>query len=381
MCLSSLLVASILLAGGPVQTAKPDAPTVSPQAQSPDGMVWVTGGEFIMGTDDPRSFPNERPGHRVRVDGFWMDATAVTNAEFRAFVEATKYVTVAERAVDWEELKKQVPEGTPKPPEEMLQPGSLVFTPPSHAVDLRDMSNWWTWTIGANWRHPQGPNSTIEGKDAWPVVHIAWEDAVAYAKWAGKRLPTEAEWEFAARGGTVTRYPWGDDFIPQTGPHAGKHMANTFTGDFPHRNTAADGFPLVAPVRSFPANSFGLYEMVGNVWNWTADIYAADAHVESLRAASEAPGGCCINPRGPSQGFDPTRPIADALQRVTKGGSYLCNPSYCESYRATARRGMPPDTGTEHIGFRCVKDGPKPQQPPQPTPVDAPPTSAPDKRP
>lgn len=351
-----------LLAVAAAQQATAPAST-PPVAAKPAGMVWIPGGEFTMGTDDTRSFPNERPAHRVKVDGFWMDETAVTNAQFRAFVEATKYVTVAERAVDWEELKKQVPEGTPKPPDEMLKPGSLVFTPPDRAVDLREMANWWTWTTGANWRHPQGPNSSIDGKDNLPVVHIAWEDAAAYAAWAGKRLPTEAEWEFAARGGSTTRYPWGEDFVPKDGPHAGVFMANTFTGEFPHRNTKEDGFALAAPVKSFPPNGYGLYEMVGNVWNWTADLYRADAHVERQKAAKESPEGCCINPRGPMTSHDPSRPVPVSEERVTKGGSYLCNPSYCESYRATARRGMPPDTGTEHIGFRCVKDAPRPAAP------------------
>jgi formylglycine-generating enzyme required for sulfatase activity len=344
---------------------QPAPPAAAPEKPvSPPGMVWIPGGEFTMGTDDERSFPNERPAHRVRVDAFWMDETAVTNAQFRAFVEATGYVTIAERAIDWEELKKQVPPGTPKPPDEMLQPGSLVFTPPSHAVDLREMRNWWTWTTGANWRQPQGPGSSIAGKDTLPVVHVAWEDANAYAKWAGKRLPSEAEWEFAARGGRSARYPWGDDFIPKDGPHAGAFMANTFTGEFPHRNTKEDGFALVAPVKSFPPNGYGLYEMVGNVWNWTADLYRADAHAERQKTAKESPEGCCINPRGPATSHDPARPVPPSEERVTKGGSYLCNPSYCESYRATARRGMPPDTGTEHIGFRCVQDAKVP--PPAP---------------
>ncbi len=320
-------------------------------------MVWIAGGEFVMGTDDPMSMANERPAHRVRVDGFFIDQTDVTNAQFLAFVAATGYVTVAERPVDWEELKKQVPPGTPRPAEELLKPGSLVYTPPDHAVDVRDMSNWWTWTTGADWRHPSGPSSSIEGKDDYPVVQIAWEVAVAYAKWAGKRLPTEAEWEYASRGGLQSkRYPWGDEFIPSTGELAGKYMTNTFTGDFPYNNTKADGFEGVAPVKSFLPNGYGLYDMVGNVWNWTADLYRADTNAQLAKQASESETGCCVNPKGPLTSFDPTREMSDTPQRVTKGGSFLCNPSYCESYRSSARRGTPPDTGTMHIGFRCVKD-------------------------
>lgn len=340
------------------------APTLlnhKPVETAPAGMVFIAGGEFTMGADDPKSMPNERPAHRVKIDGFWMDQTAVTNAQFRAFVDATGYVTTAERPVDWEELKKQVPPGTPKPPAEMLAPGSLVFTPPDRAVDLRDMSQWWTWTAGADWKHPQGPDSTIEGKDDLPVVQVSWDDAAAYAKWAGKRLPTEAQWEFASRGGLESkRYSWGDEFIPSTGAFAGRHMANTWTGDFPHRNDHADGHIGVAPVKSFPPNAFGLYDMAGNVWNWTADLYRADANAQLAEQGRESAdrGGpaCCLNPQGPLTSFDPTREIADSPQRVIKGGSFLCNPSYCESYRPSARRGTPPDTGTQHIGFRCVRD-------------------------
>jgi sulfatase modifying factor 1 len=321
-------------------------------ASGPPGMVWVPGGEFVMGTDDERSMPNERPAHRVHIDGFWMDATDVTNAEFAKFIAATGYKTVAERPVDWEELKKQLPTGTPRPPDDMLQPGSLVFTPPDHPVNLRDMNGWWTWTSGANWRHPQGPKSSIDGKDNLPVVQVAWEDALAYAKWAGKRLPTEAEWEFAARGGAAknTRYWWGDIFRPD-----GKSMANTWDGDFPYRNIRTDGYVGVAPVRAFPPNGYGLYDMAGNVWQWTADLYRADTHALNLEASRKT-NGCCMNPTGPTSTFDPGRPVQDNPERVTKGGSFLCNVSYCESYRPTARRGMPPDTGTEHLGFRCIKD-------------------------
>lgn len=311
----------------------------------PPGMVWIPAGEFVMGTDDPDSMSNERPAHTVRLDGFWMDEHPVTNAEFRAFVRATGHVTTAEKPVDWDELKKQVPPGTPKPPEERLRPGSLVFTPPDHPVDLRDMSGWWTWTTGANWKNPDGPNSSIAGKDDYPVVQVSWDDAAAYATWAGKRLPTEAEWEYAARGGARkhTRYHWGDEFRP-----GGKYMANTFTGEFPFKNSAEDGYAGVSPVRAFPPNGYGLYDMGGNVWNWTADIYRADTHAGAKSA------GACYNPTGPKSAFDPTREVPTFVERVIKGGSFLCHPSYCESYRPTARRGTPPDTGSSHVGFRCV---------------------------
>ena len=315
-----------------------DAPTTAPA-----GMKWIPAGLFTMGTNDEKSMANERPAHGVQISGFWMDEHPVTNAEFRKFVQATGYVTVAERPVDWEELKKQVPPGTPKPPEEMLKPGSLVFTPPDHAVDLRDMANWWTWTIGANWQHPQGPKSNLDGKDLLPVVQVNWDDAVAYAKWAGKRLPTEAEWEYAARGGatTNTRYAWGDSLVVN-----GKYMANTFTGKFPYQNTSEDKFAGVAPVGSFPANGYGLVDMGGNVWNWCSDFYADDANARLAKQAIAS------DPQGPDKTFSAANPLAN--EHVIKGGSYLCHPAYCESYRPTARRGTPTDTGSEHVGFRCA---------------------------
>ena len=316
-------------------------------ADAPPGMRWIPAGQFTMGTNDPHSMANERPAHRVKLDGFWIDEHDVTNAEFRKFVEATHYVTTAERPIDWDELKKQLAPGTHRPSDEMLQPGSLVFTPPDHPVDLRSVANWWTWTHGADWRHPQGPQSNIDGKDDHPVVQVSWDDAVAYAKWAAKRLPTEAEWEYAARGGLEQkRYAWGDEFRP-----GGKFMANIFTGEFPWHNTAEDGFAGTSPVKSFPPNGYGLYDMGGNVWNWCNDFYADNIHVREASDAA-APGGCC-NPTGPDATFSAHNPFA--IERVIKGGSFLCNPSYCESYRPSARRGTPPDTGMGHIGFRCAK--------------------------
>jgi len=282
-------------------------------------MRWIPAGEFTMGTDDAHGMANEHPAHRVRIDGFWMDDHPVTNAEFARFVAATGYVTTAEKAPDWEELKKQVPPGTPKPDASVLVPGSAVFVPPRGPVPLTDVSAWFQWTPGASWRHPEGPASTIDDRSAHPVVHVSWDDAVAYATWAGKELPTEAEWEFAARGGLEgKRFNWGDDAKP-----ADRHMANTFQGDFPYRQTAEDGFSGTSPVKSFPPNGYGLFDMAGNVWQWTADTYHS--------AESPAP------------------------QRVIKGGSFLCHESYCESYRPSARRGMASDTGASHVGFRLVR--------------------------
>ena len=323
---------------------------------TPPGMVWIPAGAFTMGSDDPGGFVNERPAHRVTVRGFWMDRTPVTNETFARFVAATGYITVAEKPLDWATLQPQLPPGTPRWPASELAPGSLVFTPPGHPVPLSDLAAWWRWVKGADWRHPQGPGSTLQGLDHYPVVHIAWPDAMAFARWAGKRLPTEAEWEFAAHGGTRTRYWWGDALTVN-----GKFMANTFQGEFPNRDTAEDGYTGPSPVDAFPANGYGLRDMGGNVWNWCADIYRADTF-----AWLAGRGEVCGNPTGPLPGQpareipgDPSPPdYPGQVRYVTKGGSYLCNGSYCESFRPAARRGVPPDTGSSHVGFRCVSDDP-----------------------
>lgn len=313
----------------------------------PPGMTLVHGGMFQMGSSRPESRKNEQPPHTVTVSSFWMDTHDVTNEDFAKFVTATGYKTTAERPIDWQQLKKQLPEGTPKPADEMLQPGSLVFTPPKGKVDLNNMNAWWQWVKGASWQHPEGPNSNIMGREKHPVVQVSWDDAAAYAKWAGKRLPTEAEWEYAARGGQDgKRFSWGEEFRP-----GGKWMANTWTGEFPFKNTQEDGFAGTAPVGSFPANAYGLYDMGGNVWNWCSDWYRPDTH------ARQKLTGECSDPQGPRASYNPTTPY-QTEERVTKGGSFLCQDTYCESYRPSARRGTPPDTGMSHIGFRCVRDVP-----------------------
>jgi formylglycine-generating enzyme len=370
---SALLILLALLAIGPQDVSPCCAPPgrlaaaalaavrFDEERRGPDttGMVYLPGGEFTMGSTDPLARPDETPVHRVRVQGFWIDRTEVTNAQFADFVKATGYKTVAERPVDWEELKKQVPEGTPRPPDAVLEPGSLVFTPPDHPVDLARYDLWWSWTHGADWRHPEGPDSSIEDRMDHPVVQVAWEDAQAYARWAGKRLPTEAEWEYAARGGLDGAVnTWGDKPV-------GPAHSNIWTGHFPDRNTAEDGFVRTAPVGSFPPNGFGLVDMSGNVWEWCSDLYRVDAYARRLLSAGGL-GTVIVDPAGPTSSLDPRNPNAPE-SRVQRGGSYLCNDSYCASYRPSARMGCPPDTGMSHIGFRCVADVP----PPNPDPKSA----------
>jgi sulfatase modifying factor 1 len=278
--------------------------------------------------------PDARPVHRVYVDGFWMDKTVVTNAQFAAFVKATGYVTIAEQTPKAEDF--------PGAPPEVLVPGSVVFAPPKTPVPLDNYLQWWTYIKGANWRHPAGPGSDVKGRDTFPVIHVAYADAAAYAKWAGKRLPTEAEFEFAARGGLSGQlYAWGDDLKP-----GGKWMANIFEGKFPVNDTGDDGFKGIAPVAQFPPNGYGLYDMAGNVWEWTSDWYRPD-YFERL-----AREGVARNPQGPEASFDPTEP--GAKKRVHKGGSFLCTDQYCTRYMVGTRGKGEEDTGTNHLGFRCV---------------------------
>lgn len=312
--------------------------------KTPEGMVWIPGGKFIQGArpGDDMALPHEKPAHEVMVDGFFMDKTEVTNADFKKFVEATGYVTVAERKLDWEEIKKQLPPGTPKPADSILQPGSLVFKKTKESVpNLYDYSQWWEWKIGANWRHPYGPDSSIEGKENYPVVHVAYEDAQAYCEWAGRRLPTEAEWEYAARGGQPNaRFTWGDDETKLS------EKANTWEGEFPTSNTKADGFEGVAPVKSFPENPYGLFDMAGNVWEFTQDWYNVNYYSE-LKSQ-----GLVKDPQGPDSAYNPNNPRIE--EKVIKGGSFLCNASYCASFRISARMANSLDSSHEHLGFRTV---------------------------
>jgi sulfatase modifying factor 1 len=300
--------------------------------------VWLPGGTFAMGSD--HHYPEEAPVHDVRVDGFWIDPVPVTNEAFAAFVAATGYLTVAERPLD--------PAQFPGAPAEKLVPGSLVFTGSAGPVDLRHLSQWWAWTPGACWHRPLGPGGGIDDLGDHPVVHIADEDAIAYAEWAGKSLPTEAEWEYAARGGLDGAvFTWGDDLRP-----GGHLMANYWNGDFPWRNTLEDGFSRTSPVGSFPPNGYGLYDMAGNVWEWTADWYTAD-HAAFVGDA------CCVplNPTGttPDASLDPRQPQFAVPRKVIKGGSHLCADTYCLRYRPAARRPQMIDTGMSHLGLRCVR--------------------------
>jgi len=300
-------------------------------------MVWIPGGTFRMGSD--KHYPEERPAHRVSVDGFWMDRAPVTNERFARFVEATGYVTFAETVPKAEDYPGALPE--------MLFAGSLVFVKPAGPVDTRDFSNWWQWLRGAQWRHPRGAESTLDGMTDHPVVHVTFVDAEELARWEGKTLPSEAEWEFAARGGLDgADYAWGDEFLPND-----HYLANTWQGEFPWQNLAKDGFEFTSPVGSFPANGYGLFDTIGNVWEWTTDWYQPKHPAEVVKA-------CCVprNPRGPrlQDSFDPCQPDIKIPRKVLKGGSHLCAPNYCRRYRPAARFPEPIDTSTSHLGFRCI---------------------------
>jgi formylglycine-generating enzyme len=310
---------------------------------SHSGMVLIHGGSFEMGGDNDQASSDEYPKHKVSVSSFYIDVTEVTNAQFKKFVDATGYITTAEQKPNWEELKKSVPPGTPKPPDSVLIAASLVFKPSNGPVDLNDYSQWWSWVAGANWQHPEGPKSSIVGKENYPVVHVSWFDALAYCKWAGKRLPTEAEWEFAARGGLINQiYPWGNEGI-----NIGNSKANSWEGKFPYYNNQKDGFLKCAPVKSYQPNAFGLYDMAGNVWEWCSDWYDANYYQTIVNKTT-------VNPSGSQKSFDPQDPYTP--KKVLRGGSFLCNDSYCSGYRVARRMKSSPDTGLEHTGFRCVRD-------------------------
>ncbi len=316
-----------------------DAVTAPADRAPAKNMAWVPGGEFLMGSDD--FYPEERPVHRVAIDGFWMDDHPVTVAEFRRFVKATGYVTWAERPPD--------PADYPDADPDLLVPGSLVFQRAVGPVDFSDVRSWWTWTPGAQWRRPEGPLSTVHGRELHPVTHVAYEDALAYADWAGKQLPTEAQWERAARGGLEGKvFCWGDEFAPR-----GRMMANTWQGPFPWQNLMLDGYERTSPVRRFAPNGYGLFDMAGNVWEWTGDYFTA--------RHQNASSPCCVprNPRVPSpdDSYDLDAPGGDIPRRVTKGGSHLCAPNYCLRYRPAARQGQAVDTTTSHLGFRCMISG------------------------
>ncbi|MEM9142236.1 MAG: formylglycine-generating enzyme family protein [Bacteroidota bacterium] len=312
---------------------------------TPKGMVWIPGGMFTQGavTGDLMAMEHEKPAHKVAVDGFFMDISETTNAQFRKFVNETGYITVAEREIDWEEMKKQLPQGTEKPHDSILQPGSLTFKKSESTVpNLYDFSQWWSWTIGANWKHPGGPGTSIKGKDNDPVVHMAYEDAMAYCDWAGRRLPSEAEWERAARANMDdTIYFWGNEIGELS------KMGNTWEGEFPVVNTQKDGYERRAPVKSYPANAYGLHDMAGNVWEWTSDWYNTDYYKQVAQN-----NRTLYNPQGAKTPYNERDPYAK--EKIMKGGSFLCNESYCASYRISSRMATSLDSSLEHLGFRTV---------------------------
>jgi formylglycine-generating enzyme required for sulfatase activity len=346
--LLAITVASACSKKSPPERGQMASASLSVESRPPDGMVWIPGGEFSMGVasagdagdvhggsgcGDPLA--DAKPVHRVYVDGFWMDRTEVTNEEFARFVRATGYVTVAERTPTAEEF--------PTAPPEKLVAGSVVFDPPRAAVPLDNQFRWWTYVVRASWRHPFGEESDVRGREHYPVVHVAYEDAQAYAKWAHKRLPTEAEFELAARGGLAGKsYAWGDELRPD-----GRWMANTFQGHFPNEDSGEDGWKGIAPVASYPPNGYGLYDVAGNVWEWMSDWYRPDYY------ATLAARGVVRNPRGPDESFDPAEPRV--AKRVQRGGSFLCTSQYCARYLVGSRGKGDPSSGANHLGFRCAR--------------------------
>lgn len=338
-----LLLGLALLSACAGHPGKPEA--AADGKDSLNKMVLIPAGTFTMGADDSTGMADEYPKHTVVIDSFWMDEHEVTNAEFAQFVAATGYVTTAEKPISKEELLSSLPPGTPEPDSsalaEMMKPGALVFTPPDHAVPFNDISQWWSFVAGATWRHPSGPESNISQRDNEPVTQVSWLDAQAYAKWAGKRLPTEAEWEYAARGGLSGEiYPWGAEALT-----SGKPKANTWNGNFPYNNTKTDGYYGLAPVKSYSPNGYQLYDMSGNVWEWCEDWYDANYYIQGEKGVK--------NPAGPAAAFDPDDP--GQAKRVIRGGSFMCSDEYCRGYRVSARMKSTPESGLANLGFRCVR--------------------------
>lgn len=336
------VVAVVMLMINCADHQKSETSVANSFVSTPGEMQFIKGGTFQMGSDASNN-PVEGPAHGVMVNDFYIDKTEVTNADFKKFTDSTNYKTTAEVAPTWEELKAQLPPGTP-PPDGPLAAGSVVYVQPVELVkSMEDYSQWWAWVEGANWKNPEGPNSNLENRWNHPVVHISIKDAQAYCEWKQKRLPTEAEWEYASRGGKEgLPFSWGTELQPE-----GKFMANTYQGSFPARNLNLDGFEGTAPIKSFPPNDYGLYDMIGNVWEWTSDFYDAEYY-------ASVSGKVVENPHGSSKSFDPQEPFAK--KHVIKGGSYLCAENYCSNYRPSARQAAAFDSGTSNVGFRCAKN-------------------------